>query len=78
MTFFLKTGSMRNRKHGLVISNSSQKEGNRKILKTYLNIKFLSLQVFRIKPPMCITKDDVDYSVAVLRQSIFDHANNVE
>ncbi|KZS15160.1 Alanine--glyoxylate aminotransferase [Daphnia magna] len=26
--------------------------------------------VFRIKPPMCITKSDVDFAVAVLRKSI--------
>lgn len=26
--------------------------------------------VFRIKPPMCMTKEDADYAVAVLRQSI--------
>ena len=24
--------------------------------------------VFRIKPPMCITKDDVDFAVGVLRE----------
>merc|ERR1719281_49965 len=29
--------------------------------------------VFRIKPPMCITRDDVDFSMAVLRRSIDDH-----
>lgn len=33
--------------------------------------------VFRIKPPMCITKDDVDFAVAALKQSIEDHANGV-
>ena len=26
--------------------------------------------VFRIKPPMCITKDDVDFGVYVLRESL--------
>lgn len=28
---------------------------------------------FRVKPPMCISKDDVDFGVAVLRQAISDH-----
>ena len=32
--------------------------------------------VFRIKPPMCITKDDVDFAVAVLKQAIIDHVND--
>lgn len=31
--------------------------------------------VFRIKPPMCINKDDVDFAVAVLKQSIIETAN---
>ena len=26
-------------------------------------------QVFRIKPPMCITKEDVDFTVAVMRKA---------
>ena len=28
------------------------------------------LQVFRIKPPMCITEDDARYTVAVLRKAL--------
>jgi len=30
----------------------------------------LSGNIFRVKPPMCITKEDVDFSIAVLRKSI--------
>ncbi|XP_054748284.1 alanine--glyoxylate aminotransferase 2, mitochondrial-like [Lytechinus pictus] len=30
-------------------------------------------QVFRIKPPMCITKDDADFTVAVIRQALLRH-----
>lgn len=30
---------------------------------------------FRIKPPMCITKADVDYSMAVIRVALQNHAN---
>jgi 4-aminobutyrate aminotransferase-like enzyme len=26
--------------------------------------------VFRIKPPMCITKEDVDFGIAVLKEAI--------
>lgn len=33
-------------------------------------MKRFFFQVFRIKPPMCITKSDVDFAVAVLRKSI--------
>ena len=29
-----------------------------------------SSQIFRIKPPMCITIEDVDFSIAVIRKSI--------
>lgn len=29
--------------------------------------------VFRIKPPMCITKDDADFAVAVLRKAFANH-----
>ncbi|XP_072169078.1 alanine--glyoxylate aminotransferase 2, mitochondrial-like [Diadema setosum] len=29
--------------------------------------------VFRIKPPMCITKEDADFAVAVLRQALLKH-----
>lgn len=32
--------------------------------------------VFRIKPPMCITREDVDYAIAVLRQSITEHLDS--
>ncbi|KAK2170495.1 hypothetical protein NP493_1149g00072 [Ridgeia piscesae] len=30
----------------------------------------------RIKPPMCITQDDVDFTVAVLRKAFTDHVNS--
>jgi alanine-glyoxylate transaminase/(R)-3-amino-2-methylpropionate-pyruvate transaminase len=29
--------------------------------------------VFRIKPPMCVTKEDADFAVSVLRSSIAEH-----
>lgn len=32
--------------------------------------------VFRIQPPMCMTKEDTDFAVAVLKQSIIDHQND--
>jgi len=32
-------------------------------------------QIFRIQPPMCITKDDVDFAVAVLRQAIRENVH---
>ncbi|XP_065676493.1 alanine--glyoxylate aminotransferase 2, mitochondrial-like [Hydra vulgaris] len=32
--------------------------------------------VFRVKPPMCITKEDAIFATAVLRQSIKDHLQN--
>lgn len=31
--------------------------------------------ILRIQPPMCITKDDVDFAVAVLSQAIREHAH---
>ena len=32
----------------------------------------LNINTLRIKPPMCITKDDVDFAVAVIRKAIHD------
>ncbi|XP_041375201.1 alanine--glyoxylate aminotransferase 2, mitochondrial-like [Gigantopelta aegis] len=34
--------------------------------------------VFRIKPPMCITEEDVDFSVAVIRKAFNDYLNKVQ
>lgn len=33
------------------------------------------LNVLRIKPPMCLTKEDVDFAVAVLRRAFHRYAN---
>ena len=32
-------------------------------------------QCMRIKPPMCVTMDDADFAVSVLRRAIHDHMN---
>lgn len=32
--------------------------------------------IFRIKPPMCITQEDADYAIAVLRKSIAEHLDD--
>ncbi len=34
-----------------------------------------SLKVLRITPPMCITRPDVDYAVAVIRKVLQDYTN---
>ena len=34
----------------------------------------IMFQTFRIKPPMCITKEDADFGVAVLRQALKEDA----
>ena len=35
-----------------------------------LHLIGLILQIFRIKPPMCITKEDVDFAVSVFETAI--------
>jgi 4-aminobutyrate aminotransferase-like enzyme len=35
-----------------------------------LHLTGLMFQIFRMKPPMCITKEDVDFAVSVLETAI--------
>lgn len=39
----------------------------------FKDIFFLSSQTFRIKPPMCITKKDVDFAVEVFHTALQRH-----
>lgn len=38
----------------------------------------LNGNVLRIKPPMCINKEDVDYSIAVLRKALQTHTEKAK
>lgn len=33
--------------------------------------------VFRIKPPMCITKEDADFTLEVMRTALKKHSGNI-
>ena len=37
----------------------------------------LSINTLRIKPPMCVTIDDINFSVSVIRKAIHDYCNDM-
>ena len=41
-----------------------------------MNFSF-SNQLLRVKPPMCITEQDVHFAVAALRQSLKDYESSM-
>jgi len=38
-------------------------------------VRYVVEQIFRIAPPMCITKADVDFAVTVLRRAIQENVH---
>lgn len=45
-------------------------------LNMFILICFVLLQVLRIKPPMCINKEDVDFTISVLDETLKNFLNN--
>ena len=54
--------------------DSSNSREECKDMKVLIGKGGLNGNVFRIKPPMCITKEDADFTLDVLRSAIQKHS----